>query len=228
MCGRNSLFTPLPELEERFDAEATFDYAPRYNVAPREDLAVVRNADTDAIDALEWGLLPSWVDEPSDAPRPINARAETAAEKPTFREACRERRCLVLSSGFYEWQERAGAAKQPYRIYLEGDTPFAFAGLWDRWEGDGTTIETVTILTTEASDAIRPIHDRMPVMLTPDEEDRWLAADDDATRAALCDSYAGADLRTDPISTAVNDPENDAETLLEPVEVDEQSGLGDF
>lgn len=228
MCGRNSLFVPQSELEERFDATAREPIRPRYNIAPGEDLAVIRNDEPDAIDQLEWGLLPAWADDPDEVPRPINARSETAADKPMFRDAVRKRRCLVLSSGFYEWQERAGGPKQPYRVYLEDDAPFAFAGLWERWEDGGIPLETVTILTTDASDPLEGIHDRMPVILDADEEASWLEADTDAERESLLDPYDGADLRIDPISRAVNDPGNDSPDIVEPVDVGEQSDLGDF
>ncbi|HKJ60207.1 MAG TPA: SOS response-associated peptidase, partial [Halobacteriales archaeon] len=115
MCGRFSLFVPPGILEERFDAEVGASYVPRYNVAPRDDVAAIRNDDQETIDALSWGLVPDWVDDPDDFPRPINARAETVAEKPSFRDAFAERRCLVLADGFYEWTGRRGS-KQPYRI----------------------------------------------------------------------------------------------------------------
>lgn len=223
MCGRNSLFHPQPELEDRFDAEAHEPIRPRYNIAPGEDLAVVRNDEPETIDQLEWGLLPQWADGPTDSPRPINARSETAAEKPMFRDAFDERRCLVLSSGFYEWQEQAGGPKQPYRIYLEDDAPFAFAGLWEHWEQNRSSVHSVTILTTDANDRIEPIHDRMPVMLEPDEEERWLETDGDAALETLLDPYQGDDLRTDPISRAVNSPDNDSPDILTPVAVDEQA-----
>lgn len=145
-----------------------------------------------------------------------------------FRDAFEKRRCLVLSSGFYEWQEQAGGPKQPYRICLEDDEPFAFAGLWERWENNGSSKSTVTILTTDANDQMEPIHDRMPVVLESDEEDTWLTADDEAQLESVLDPYQGEDLRTYPISRAVNSPENDAEEILEPVDVDEHAGLDDF
>ena len=227
MCGRNSLFAPQADLEERFDATARHPVRPQYNIAPGEELAVVRNDEPGAIDRLEWGLLPNWADDPAAAPRPINARAETVAEKRPFRDAFEERRCLVLSSGFYEWQERTGASKQPYRICLEDDEPFAFAGLWDRWERDGSSLETVTILTTGASERMAPIHDRMPVLLDPDEEETWLSGTGDDPRSVL-DPYDGDDLRTYPVSRAVNSPDNDSPSVVEPVDVGEQTGLDEF
>jgi putative SOS response-associated peptidase YedK len=228
MCGRNSLFHPQPELEERFDATAYEPIRPQYNIASGEDLAVVRNDEPEAIDELEWGLLPGWADDPDDSPRPINARSETAAEKPVFRDAFEKRRCLVLSSGFYEWQEQAGGPKQPYRICLEDAERFAFAGLWERWERNGAEKQTVTILTTDANEQMEPIHDRMPVVLEPDEEDTWLAATDEDELDSVLGPYRGDDLRTYPISTAVNSPDNDSPEIIEPVDVGEQAGLNDF
>lgn len=228
MCGRNSLFHAQPELEERFDATARNPIRPRYNIAPGEDLAVVRNDAPETIDQLEWGLLPHWADDPDDAPRPINVRSETAVEKPMFRDAFEKRRCLVLSSGFYEWQEQVGGPKQPYRICLKDDEPFAFAGLWERWENNGSTMTTVTILTTDANDQMEPIHDRMPVILEPDAEDTWLTADDEGQLESMLDPYQGDDLRTYPISRAVNSPENDNEEFLEPIKRGEQTSLDEF
>lgn len=228
MCGRNSLFNPQPELEERFDADAREPIRPRYNIAPGDDLAVIRNGEADVIDKLEWGLLPHWADDPQESPRPINARSETAAEKPMFRDAFEKRRCLVLSSGFYEWQEQVGASKQPYRICLEDDEPFAFAGLWEHWEQNGTSRDTVTILTTDANEEIEPIHDRMPVILEPEEEETWLDADDEDELETVLDPYEDDDLRTYTISRAVNSPDNDTPELIEPVDSGQQSGLDEF
>ncbi|WP_425487808.1 SOS response-associated peptidase [Natronomonas salina] len=197
-------------------------------MAPGEDLAVVRNDEPEAIDQLEWGLLPHWAEDPQESSRPINARSETAAEKPMFRDAFEKRRCLVLSSGFYEWQEQIGASKQPYRICLEDGEPFAFAGLWEHWEQGGTTKNTVTILTTDANEQMAPIHDRMPVMLEPNEEETWLGADDEGELESVLDPYEGGDLRTDTISRAVNSPDNDTPEIIEPVDSGEQSGLDEF
>ena len=254
MCGRFSLFVPPSVLEERFDAEAARPLVPRYNVAPRDDLAAIRNDEPGTIDALEWGLLPSWVDDPDDFPRPINARAETVAEKPSFRDAFAERRCLVLADGFYEWKGERGA-KQPYRIARPDDEPFAFAGLWERWgsgggvgngggaggggearggdgsgsgNGDTGSTRTATIVTTEANGTVAGVHDRMPAILEPDEERRWLSADDPEELRTLLDPYPDDGLVAYPVSKAVNDPANDSPDVIEPVDVGEQSGLGDF
>lgn len=227
MCGRTSLFAPQSVLEARFDAEAAQPLTPRYNVAPREDLAVIRNDAPETIDLLEWGLLPSWVVEPEDYSRPINARAETVLEKRSFSEAFERRRCLVLADGFYEWQETP-TGKQPYRVERADGDPFAMAGLFERWEGAETTRETVTVVTTEPNDVVEPLHHRMAVILDEDEEATWLADADPAAHRALLDPYPSEELEAYPVSTAVNDPSNDDPSLVEAVDPDEQTTFGDF
>ena len=227
MCGRFSLFVPPSVVEERFDAETARPLVPQYNVAPGDDVAAIRDADPGTIDGLTWGLLPSWVDDPEGFPRPINARAETVGEKPSFRDAFAERRCLVVADGFYEWKETRGA-KQPYRIARPDDEPFAFAGLWETWRSNGESVRSVTILTTAANETVEPIHDRMPVILERGEERRWLTESSPDDLHALLDPYPEDGLVTYPVSTAVNDPANDSPAVVEPADVDEQSGLGDF
>lgn len=227
MCGRLSLFAPPSVLESRFDVEVPGAYRPRYNVAPTEDLAVIRDDAPETLDFLTWGLVPRWADDPSIGNRLINARAETLAEKPSFRDAYENRRCLVLADGFYEWREDGGV-KQPYRVCRPDDEPFAMAGLWERWEGRETR-ETATIVTTEPNDVVRPLHDRMAAILPPGEERRWLEADEESQRAELLGPYDD-DLRAYPISTRVNDPKNDDPSIIEEVEPEggTQSGLEDF
>lgn len=243
MCGRTSLFIPQEDLESRFDARVVTDggYVPRYNIAPGDDLAVITNTSTDVIDQFHWGVVPPWGDGPGDGI--INARSETVAEKPVFEDAWESRPCLVLSTGFYEWRERNGGSKRPYRVYREDDPAFAMAGLWEVWSGGGDREDNpdsggkasdastgsrscVTILTTEPSEVMEPIHDRMPVVLEKSAEDTWLTADPDE-RAALCRPYPGDDLDAYEISTRVNDPTNDDLSVIEPLEHD-QSGLGEF
>lgn len=227
MCGRLSLFVAPSVLEAQFDVEVPDSYTPRYNVAPTENLAVVRDDAPETLDHLTWGLVPRWADDPSMGAGLINARAETLAEKPSFRDAYENRRCLVLADGFYEWLEDGGR-KQPYRVCRPDDEPFAMAGLWERWEGDREIRETATIVTTEPNDVVAPLHDRMAALLPPGEERRWLDADE-SERESLLSPYDG-DLRTYPISTRVNDPGNDDPSVIEEVEPEggTQSGLGDF
>lgn len=227
MCGRFSLFVPQPDVERRFEASATAPLGERYNIAPRDDVAVIRGDDPDVIDHHQWGLRPAWVDDPDGWPHPINARAETVEEKPSFRDAVAERRCLVLADGYYEWTGTRGS-KQPYRI-TRGNEPFAFAGLWAAWGEDGGEHRSVSIVTTAANDTVGELHDRMPVILEPDEEARWLAADDPKVRAKLLDAYPDDDgLETYPVSRAVNDPSNDRPSIVEPIDIGEQSGLDEF
>lgn len=228
MCGRFSLFVPQPDVERRFEASATEPLGERYNIAPGDDVAVIRADAPNVIDQYEWGLLPHWVDDPSDWPSPINARAESVEEKPSFRDAAANRRCLVLADGFYEWSGTRGS-KQPYRITVDDREPFAFAGLWDQWSAGSDQRRTVTIITTDANATVAPIHDRMPVILEPGEETRWLEAADPADRATLLDPYPDDDgLQSYPVSRAVNDPTNDDPSVIEPADSGEQSGLGDF
>lgn len=227
MCGRTSLFAPQSVLASRFDAEPVEPLEPRYNIAPREDLAVIRKDAPETIDLLEWGLLPSWVENPADAPRPINARAETVATKRSFAEAFEQRRCLVLADGFYEWQETRGG-KQPYRVERTDRKPFAMAGLFERWEGDDEVQETVTVVTTEPNAVVEPLHHRMAVVLDADEEERWLADADPRAHQELLDPSPADQWRSYPVSTRVNDPDNDDPSIVEEIDPDTQTGLDEF
>ncbi len=231
MCGRYTLTAPADELVEVFDVGAlTFDHwPPRYNLAPTQDAPVVvlGHEGERRLGLMRWGLVPAWAADPSIGGRLINARSETAARKPAFRDAFAERRCLVPADGFYEWQKLGASsggrpAKQPWWIHRPDRRPFAFAGLWERWRGreGGPTLVSFTILTTEPNERVRPLHDRMPVIL-PDRaaEDRWLAPEASARElepllAAVAEDYLAAW----PVSTAVNRPANDAPELIERVE----------
>jgi putative SOS response-associated peptidase YedK len=177
MCGRYTLTTPAPKLAEHFHLHTVPDLAPRYNIAPTQSVAVVRAAALEGrtLTMARWGLVPSWAADPSIGNRLLNARAETVADKPAFRAALRQRRCLIPADGFYEWQPLPGRKKLPYHIRLRRGGPFAFAGLWERWPApDGRPLESCTILTTEANELVRPIHDRMPVILQEEAYAAWL------------------------------------------------------
>lgn len=227
MCGRFGLFEPQPEIERRFSAEFSFDYEPRYNIAPEgPGIAAIQNERPDEINQLTWGLVPHWADDLDDWPSPINARAENIAEKPAFREAFRERRCLIPANTFYEWGGRRGS-RIPHTIGVEDQTLFAMAGLWETWSENGDEVQSVAIVTTGANDVVGQIHDRMPVILDADEEARWLEADDEAELEALLDPFPGERTRSHEVSRAVNDPANDRPELIEPVGSD-QSELGRF
>ena len=222
MCGRYTFITPAPEVEQRFDAQFT-DAAPTtYNAAPSQRLPVITNAAPHQIQLLSWGLVPSWSRDPTghgpaSGPKPINARAETLAEKPSFRQLLDRRRCLVLADSFYEWQATP-AGKVPHRILLRDEQPFAFAGLWDEWldRSTGELHPTFTIITTEPNALMAGIHNRMPVIL-PNRagEQAWL--NDGAGLAAhqhQLRPYDAAAMREYAISTRVNSPaNNDAEVL---------------
>ena len=199
----------------------------RHNIAPRDDLVIIQNDDPDEIDLLEWGLLPAWFDDPEDSPRPINARSETVHEKPMFRSAFTDRRCLILADGFYEWQGRRGS-KQPYRIERQDGDPFAYAGLWETCGSNGNSLETCTILTCDANEIVGEIHDRMPVMLEPDDIDIWLGDGGPDEWRSVMDPFPDEQLKTYPVSKRVNNPTNDSPEVAEPINIGEQSGLGEF
>lgn len=220
MCGRYSLTSPLESVRRLFDVAGGGNLAPRYNIAPTQLAPVVRLAEGAAggrrLDPLTWGLVPAWAKDPSTGARLINARSETAAGKPSFRSAFRRRRCLVPADGFYEWKAEAGG-KQPYRIAFRDDRPFAFAGLWEHWQGkDGAELESFTILTCEANALLRPLHARMPVILEPEAHARWL--DPDAGGVAdLLLPYAGEGLHFFPVSRRVNSPRHDDAECIRPL-----------
>ena len=217
MCGRYSFVAPTPTAEQRFDAKFAEPAPPTYNAAPSQRLPIITNAAPNQIQLLRWGLVPAWSRDPAGGPKPINARAETLADKPSFRMLLARRRCLVLADGFYEWQATA-AGKVPHRILLRDEQPFAFAGLWDEWvdRATGELQPTFTIITTEPNELMAGIHNRMPVIL-PDRaaEQAWLA---DGHRLdayqQLLRPYDAAAMREYVVSKRVNSPaNNDAEVL---------------
>ena len=175
MCGRFTLATPAEEWSNLFEVEP-LEAEPRYNIAPTENVIVVRAGPArgrrEAL-RMRWGLIPARTASVDDLPLLINARCETIGEKPSFKDSFRDRRCLVVADGFYEWQSDAGG-KRPYWIHLASGGPFGFAAIWDRWEGEDGPIESCAILTTEATEDIAPIHDRMPAVLDPHQVKRWL------------------------------------------------------
>lgn len=188
---------------------------PRYNIAPTQLVPTVLRKPEHSdrrLELLRWGLIPSWAKEPAIGARLINARAETVTEKPSFRAAFRHRRCLVVADGFYEWQ-RQERKKQPFYFRLQDGQPFAFAGLWEHWEApDGQTIESCTILTTEANEVLRPIHDRMPVILEPKDYDLWLepAVQKPDLLQQLLRPYRSEAMTCYAVSTKVNNPANNS------------------
>ncbi len=219
MCGRFSLHTSGPALAEQFHLPDIPALAPRYNIAPTQDVAVVRQQEAGRTLAhMRWGLIPGWAGDPAIGARMINARAETVVEKPAFRVAFIRRRCLIPADGFYEWQRTAGQ-KQPFFFHLRRQQPFAFAGLWETWRSvDGTVIDSCTLLTTEANGVLCPIHMRMPVILQPDDYARWLdpALCQPDPLLALLRPYPEAEMSVYPVSTYVNRATNDDPQCIAP------------
>jgi putative SOS response-associated peptidase YedK len=234
MCGRFTLTDPDQDLAVQFNLPEIPDMQPRYNVAPTQQVAVVRSAlvqtrrpsqapyDTTAVRELaflQWGLVPFWAKDPKIGARMINARSETVAEKPAFRAAFRHRRCLVVADGFYEWQ-KIERGKQPFYIRLRDGRPFAFAGLWEHWKGpDDAVIQSCTILTTQPNDLIRALHNRMPVIVHPSDYDLWLDPDVQQVERLqpLLRGYPPGQMEAFPVSRVVNRPGNDDPQCIEPL-----------
>lgn len=221
MCGRFTLALPPELIAEVIGGIEQNHLQPRYNIAPTQLVAVIRQ-DTRGrryLGYLRWGLIPSWAKDASSGSRMINARAETVHEKPAFRHAFRSRRCIIPASGFYEWQTEAGK-KQPLYIRMKDDGPMIFAGLWESWRSpEGEIVESCTILTTTSNSLIRPIHDRMPVILDRSAWDIWLSPD--AAREQLTthlQPFPPDLLAMYPVGTGVNSPRNDSWELIEPLQ----------
>ena len=217
MCGRFTLRTPTNILVEQFRLGSAPQLALRFNIAPTQPVAVVRQSPEDSqrhLSLLRWGLIPAWAKDASIGARMINARAESVAEKPAFRSAFKRRRCLVPADGYYEWQ-KIGSRKQPHYIRMRDDRPFAFAGLWEQWRGeegqDAQLLETCTIITTESNELSRPIHDRMPVILDTEDYGLWLdpEVEDRGRLERLLRPFESAKMVADPVSTYVNNVRND-------------------
>jgi len=211
MCGRYRLTAKERWLSNYFNIDPEdLDWAARWNVAPTQEVATIRQ---DAklpkrkFSLMRWGLIPYWSKDSSFAASTINAASETVVDKPAFREPLRRRRCLLPADGFYEWKRIGPKQKQPYNIGMADDGVFAFAGLWDRWNGpEGKTIESCTILTTNANPLLKPLHDRMPVILHRDDYDRWLdpGITDPARVTDLLRPFDGRLMRIYPVSETVN------------------------
>ena len=221
MCGRFAFYSPREAVARLFGVADAPEVEPRYNIAPTQFVATVREAGGPrAVAMLYWGLVPFWAKEQSIGARMINARSETLGEKPSFRNAFKRRRCLVLADGYYEWQ-RSGAIKQPYFISFEDGEPFGMAGLWERWRDPATdeTLESCCIVTTSPSAAVAHVHDRMPVIVPPARYAEWLDPDNAATDR-LADLLVPCELpglAARPVSRRVNDARNQGAELLEPV-----------
>jgi putative SOS response-associated peptidase YedK len=219
MCGRYTLRTAPETLADVFAlTEVPAQLRPRYNIAPTQDVAVVASDAPGRLQFFRWGLVPSWAKDLAIGNKMINARAETLAEKPSYRTPLKRRRCLVLADGFYEWKAD-GKRKTPHHIRRRDERPFAFAGLWESWRPpEGPEVRSCTLITTSPNAVMAPIHDRMPVLLAPEAWARWLAAEElpPGEVAAMLVPYAGDDLVASPVSTLVNIPGNDVPACVLP------------
>lgn len=250
MCGRFTLRTPAPKLMELFRTPEFPSLFPRYNIAPTQRVLIVRvNPQPQSIHAslsheavlARWGLIPFWAKDQSIGNRMINARSETVAEKPAFRQACQKRRCLVPADGFFEWEPVEPKKKQPWLIHMHDSEPFAMAGLWECWKVRSTSAQhslrssypepniaddnesdfliSCTILTTHANEDMQPIHDRMPVILQPNQYDAWLSEDSSPQqRQQLMQPLQNGLLQKYRVSTVVNKPGNDIPECVQSID----------
>jgi len=212
MCGRFTLKSPGRTKFDALNRSQLPPLFPRYNIAPSQSVFAIiqHNGEPEAV-FLQWGLIPSWSKEPKGF---INARAETLEEKPSFTESFQRRRCLIPADGFYEWK-RSGRWTQPYYFQLKDEGPFAFAGIWDEWGGDGSIIRSCAIITTTANELLAPIHNRMPVILSPETFDTWLSGDTKiGDMRELLLPFPSAEMKSHPVGSDVNQPKVDDQHLI--------------
>lgn len=223
MCGRFVLKAPFSELVRLYNVTNNVNLEPRYNIPPTEDIAVVRNRDGKrTLDMLRWGLVPYWANDIKIGYSLINAKCETVAEKPAFRDAFKERRCIIPADGFYEWKKLDAKTKQPYAIVMKGRSVFGFAGLWERWKDrvSGQTIQSCTIITTTPNEVCAPIHDRMPAILEPKDYARWLGEEptEPPHLMMMLRPYPATAMEAYPVSTRVGSVKNTDAALFEPLQ----------
>lgn len=222
MCGRFTLTVDAHQIREAFPwITVPEGIQPRYNVAPSQPVAVVANDGKNELNYFTWGLVPFWAKDPSIGNRMINARAETLSEKPSFKNAFRYRRCLVLADGFYEWVAEPGTkSKTPMYIHLKNKRPFAFAGLWESWNPpDGSELLSCTIITTEPNPLVAKLHNRMPVILHESDYPLWLRTDEVelAELQAILAAYPAEEMSYYPVSKQVNNPANESPACIKPL-----------
>lgn len=225
MCGRFTMAIDSEDLRTELAlGQIPPDWEKRYNIAPSQDVATVPNPDNRDVVWMRWGLVPFWAKDPSIGNKMINARAETVAEKPSFRNSFKNKRCLILANGFYEWR-KSGGQSIPFYFQLKGGEPFAFAGLWDDWENKGVSsmpglpgLTTCTLITTSANEDVRAVHPRMPVVLTKETMWDWLEEDDPKILESLLKPLPAGSLIAYQVSRDVNSPQNQGEYLVEPIE----------
>jgi putative SOS response-associated peptidase YedK len=219
MCGRFSLFEDIDRLKEQFQFDFQGELDPRYNIAPGQDiLTVFDNGEGRRGTRMRWGLIPFWADDEKIGYKMINARAETVHEKASFKHALKQRRCLILTDGFYEWKKE-GKQKQPYRFGMKNKKPFALAGLWENWSKDGKDITSCTIITTSPNEVTEKVHDRMPVILPEDKLDLWLDSSIEQTNKlkGLLVPYEADLMEVYSVSTAINSANNEGKELIAPI-----------
>jgi len=218
MCGRYSLTTDAATLAEHFQVLRQIRFQPGYNIAPSRKILTVVELDDGSRKAVNlfWGLVPSWAKDSKNSSHLINARMETLREKPSFRSAFKHRRCLIPADGFYEWESRNG--KQAFHIHREDRQPFAFAGLWEQWQHDTETLYSCTIITTAANALMQPIHERMPVIISPEHYHDWLNKAADADHAyRLLDAPAYTHMIATSVGDWVNNPRHEDERCIAPI-----------
>src|SRR6056297_824679 len=218
MCGRFAITMPSDAMAQLFDATPANDLpqVPNYNVCPTDNVHVVTGGDGRRLQAMRWGFLPHWYKTPSDGPLLINARAETVADKPAFRSACRERRCLIPASGFFEWTKDEDGNRLPWFIQPTGDGPLAMAGIWQDWERDGDALRTCAVVTCAANDAMSQIHHRMPVLLASEDWAKWLGEEGHGAAALMRATPENA-LEWHRVGTEVNSNRASGAQLIEPI-----------
>ncbi|OCA84327.1 hypothetical protein A8F94_16595 [Bacillus sp. FJAT-27225] len=219
MCGRFSLITDVYALMQQYDFEFAGELAPRYNIAPGTDILAIVNRNGKRVGMeFRWGLIPFWANDEKIGYKMINARSESVHEKPSFKHPLKTRRCLIPADGYFEWK-REGKIKQPYRFVSSDDTPFAFAGLFDRWDKDGKTIFSCTIITTAANEKTGAIHDRMPAILEPEQQEIWLdpSVNDPLELTSLLAPYPSEKVDFYEVSTLVNSARNEDKQIIVPL-----------
>ncbi|MCL6642414.1 MAG: SOS response-associated peptidase [Candidatus Bipolaricaulota bacterium] len=220
MCGRFSLTLSAEQIAARFGVSVPENYRSRYNIAPTQEiLALVADSQGRHCETFRWGLIPHWAKDPKIGNKLINARAETLFAKPSFRDAVKGRRCLIVADGFYEWRQTSQGRRVPVYVRLKSKEPFGFAGLWDVWSSpEGQTLKTCTIVTTEPNELIKPIHDRMPVIVPRELEELWLDPSFKSRHEleGVLHPYRVEELELFAVSSLVNSPANDGPECVEP------------
>ena len=225
MCGRFTMAIDSEDLRTQLAlGQMPLDWEKRYNIAPSQDVPVVPFAESRDVVWMKWGLVPFWAKDPSIGYKMINARAETVAEKPSYRSSFRSKRCLILADGFFEWRKE-GKLSIPFYFQLEGGEPFAFAGLWDDWEPKGVSsmpglpgLTTCTLITTEANEDVKPVHPRMPVILRKENMWAWLEENNPLALQSMLTQLPAGSLSRVQVSRDVNSPVNEGEYLVEPIQ----------